>query len=124
MPRNILFGRRVRMRRKQQHMEWVRLSELALIGIGRLELIEDGQLDETDLTQDELALLACVLNVSPDFLCCGYEKSQPFLGYPVGNRSRGDQVQEELRLDLQPNSCPICREPVNGSRCRHGHFQE
>ena len=116
------------MRRKQLSIELARLAELTQIASGRLELIEIGQLDQADLAEHELSILASVLNCSSDFLSSGYDKVPAFQGYPVGNRSRGDRFQEELPLGPQslfgPNTCPTCGEHVKGSRCDNGHFQE
>src|SRR5260370_26843219 len=99
MSRNSAFGRRIQMVRRQLSMELPRLAELGPIASGRLELIELGQLDDTDLNPDELARLSNVLNCSVDYLVCGYDKVPGFQGYTVGNRARGDQFQEELHLE-------------------------
>ena len=109
-------------------MELPRLAELTQIAAGKLELIEIGQLDQADLAEHERAMLASVVNCSISFLISGYDEVPLFQGYPVGNRSRGDQFQEELHLEPQslfgPNSCPTCGKPAKGSRCDNGHPQE
>jgi hypothetical protein len=100
-----------------------RLALLASIDEGRLALIEEGQLDESDLSDTELRVLANVLNRSVRFLTHGFdvaELSQPVV---LAERSTGKHIQAEFNFD--PTSCPVCGRLANGARCtRCGTFLE
>jgi hypothetical protein len=124
MSRNVGFGRRIQMRRKHLSIDDLsRLAELTLIELGRLKLLEEGQLDDRDLTGNELGRLANVLNCSSNYLIDGYETAQAYEGTVISNRARSEQIQHELGFG--PGWCPVCQQPAAGSRCGQcGHFLE
>lgn len=117
MSKNEGFGRRVRLRRERLGAKRKRLAELTEIGPKRLEMIEFGQLDESDLTQSQRGQLADVLQCSVDWLIGGEEPAVPRLGVGViaNRRHSGGLRQQELAFAEQ--RCPHCHHPVSGARC-------
>lgn len=89
MSRNPGFGRRVKARRDRLGADRELLAELTGIGLWWLKRIEVGQLDASDLTKDELARLAEVLQFTQDWLVHGRQPTAAPLGVGIiANRSR------------------------------------
>lgn len=134
MSLNFEFGRRVRrVRENDLGITRQRLAELLGIEPSRLEMIELGQMDEFDLTDEELKRFPDVLHRPLCWLLhgeVGSHRPRCRLGEPaeatrpariIAQRSDRRHIQQELSLDLE--ECPRCKHPFgSGTRCKNcGH---
>jgi transcriptional regulator with XRE-family HTH domain len=110
------FGRRVKREREKLGAKRDRLAQLSGIATNRLEMIEFGQADNSDLRTDELAALARVFNCPVDYLVSGKECLVPELAATVvAQRSLRGPLQHTLAFPA--DWCPNCQAPAKGSRC-------
>ena len=114
--RNRDFGRRVKKERENLGAKREPLAQLSRIAASRLEMIEFGQADDSDLRPDELDTLARVLGCTVDYLVSGEERLVPELTAPVvAQRSPRGPIQHTLAFSA--DRCPHCQAPAKGSRC-------
>lgn len=118
LAKNTEFGRRVKqLRETRLGASRARLACLLQISEPRLEMIEFGQIDRSDITEAELTRFAETLHCSREWLVHGRDLlPQEFL--PVGSialRSGGGPVQREIAF--AEDECPNCQHKACGSRC-------
>lgn len=105
------FGRCVRRAREDLGISRKRLAQLVGTDSSRVEMIEIGQMDESDLTVQELRRFSDVLGRSSSW-------PKPGLSSPAGiirQRSRPGPAQQEISFGS--DRCPRCYHALAGSRC-------
>ena len=122
MSRNRDFGRRVKQAREDAGLSRRAVERLTGITVARLETIEAGVIDDTDLGHADLAKLSDVLNKSIAFLTTGEATDGPILTGTLAQRSSGRGFQlsldpPPLTLNQQTSICPHCHRSVRGGRC-------
>ena len=122
MTRNRDFGRRAKQAREALGVGRRAVARYANITVERLEMIEAGRIDNTDLGQEELVRLADVLNKPLSFLINGEADERPVAAGTLAQRSGQGSVQLPLEAyaldsDHYAASCPLCRNAVRGGRC-------
>jgi hypothetical protein len=123
MSKNIAFGQRVRRARETLGASRADVARLAGIDLNRYKMFEFGQLDQSDLSDEQKRRLPEVLRVSADLLILGEEASS-LAGGTIAQRSSGGAVQAQM--GFAAGSCSYCHNgPVQGSRCENcGHGDE
>ncbi len=122
MSKNVEFGRRVRRAREDLGLKRKALAEFLNITLRRLEMIEVGQLDDSDLSQEELQRLASSLQRPVSWLRGGFEPSAPSGSFAViAQRSSGRPAQQPLGIGT--DWCPQCHHNISGlPRCSNCGF--
>lgn len=121
MGKNSSFGIRVKRQRELVGADRRLLADWADIDLRRLKLIKLGQMDQSDLTDEQLSRLASALRCSSEWLTEGVQPGQQAAPTAViAQRSYGAPVQS--LISFGPDTCSRCGEPVIGPRCsRCGH---
>lgn len=129
MSKNWEFGHRVMRARNDLGMRRQRLAELLRVEDFRLENIETGQMDESDLTEEELQRLHEALHRSRCWFLHGEDQSHGPRCQPsssvllparvVAQRSRPEPTQRSI--DFGWGSCPHCRHTLPVSSSRRGN---
>ncbi|MGH7314598.1 MAG: hypothetical protein ACREJV_15595, partial [Candidatus Rokuibacteriota bacterium] len=79
-------------------------------------MIEDGQLDASDLSDAQLQRQASLFKCQLDWLVYGYEVvAEETRQWALATRTQGRSVQSEL--DFGAQECPDCHRSLRGSRC-------
>jgi transcriptional regulator with XRE-family HTH domain len=117
MSRNIGFGQRVRQAREKLGASREDAARLSGLALARYKMIEYGQLDHSDLLDEELKLLSSALQVTIDWLVRG-DKCTGFL-LPEGSVAQRTDPRLPIQgyLNFRPDVCPNCWEPAQGCRC-------
>ncbi|MGH7355086.1 MAG: helix-turn-helix domain-containing protein [Candidatus Rokuibacteriota bacterium] len=115
MGRNRGFGRRVQKAREERGISRKTLARLTGINVERIEMIEMGQVDETDFGHLILERLADVLDKPLQWLVTG-EMPGPVLS-DGALAQRPARRETQLFLDLGSSICPHCHRAVRSGRC-------